>query len=194
MKKLLALILALIMVMGLLAACGGDTANTTEAPKQTTGASVETTEAPETTQADEKYVVIDKISKHENGWNQNMWGNDAYGVFFNAFANDLPYSEDWDMEYRCVSGDVMKLVRDGETIEIGNDVGYGLVKVSKTEYYLKLEDWILPDGIFPIVNGDMIIVDGDFINDENGWTVHIGPVYMSFAGDMVKFSTTDPNA
>lgn len=203
MKKILALTFALLVVASLFVACGNQNAN--EAPQDST-ANVEnnptdpnptdpnpTDATPEDpTEPDEKYVVIEKLSKHENGWNQDAWGNGSHGVFFNAFANDLPYNDGDDyVYYRPVSADCIKLVRNGETIELGDPFVDFLNKMNKTAYYLRLEEWMISE-YFPVVNGDMIIVDGDFYNDDNGYTVHVGPVYMTFAGDMVKFHTSDP--
>ena len=199
MKKILALTIAILMVASMFAACGNENANTeaqTTEPQVTTEPQATEPQAtePETTEPNEKYVVIEKLSKHENGWNQDAWGNGSHGVFFNAFANDLPYNnDDGYVYYRPLTEDAIKLVRDGETIELGNPFIDFLNKADRTAYYLRFEEWMI-DEYFPIVNGDMIIVDGDFYNADNGYTVHIGPVYMTFAGDMVKFHTSDPTA
>ena len=98
MKKILALTLAILMVASMFAACGNQNANTepqTTAPQVTKEPQATEPQAtePEATEPNEKYVVIEKLSKHENGWNQDAWGNGSHGVFFNAFANDLPRSK-----------------------------------------------------------------------------------------------------
>ena len=60
-----------------------------------------------------------------------------------------------------------------------------------SRYYLRLEEWIIEE-YFPIVNGDVILVEGDFVNADSGYTLHFEPVYLIFNGDMVKFSQTAP--
>lgn len=196
MKKILALTLALLLVASMFAACGNEETPATNDPTQgtieATDPAPEATDAPEQTEAPANYAVIEKLSKHENGWVQNTWGNDSYGVYFNAFANDAPYGDSEEyIYYRPVSEDAIKLVRDGETYDLGNPFVDFLHKGDRTAYYLRLEKWML-DEYFPIVNGDMIIVEGDFYNADYDFTIHINKVYMTFAGDMVKFSQTDP--
>ena len=199
MKKILALSLALLMLASVFAACGNQEENPTEpdpivtdAPEVTDGS--ETPEVTDGADESENYSVIEKMSKHENGWVQNNWGNDSYGVYFNAKSNNAPYTEGEDyVYYRPVEESCIILVRDGESYELGNVFFDFLFKQDRTAYYLRLEEWMISD-YFPIVNGDMIIVEGDFINEDNGHTIHIEKSYLTFAGDMVKFSQTDPTA
>ncbi len=199
MKKILALSLALLMLASVFAACGNQEENPTEPDSIVTDAP-EVTDGPETPEVtdgadeSENYSVIEKMSKHENGWVQNNWGNDSYGVYFNAKSNDAPYSEGTDyVYYRPMEESCIILVRDGESYELGNVFFDFLLKQDRTAYYLRLEEWMISD-YFPIVNGDMIIIEGDFFNEGNGHTIHINKSYLTFAGDMVKFSQTDPTA
>ena len=197
MKKLLALTLVLLMTVSMFAACGEEAAPATEpATEPTTEPATEpTTEPatePTTEPVDEKYIVIDKLNKHENGWNQDVWGNGSHGVFFSLKTNDAPFEiEGTPAYYDAVDYDVVKLYRDGEVYEIGTPNRDNLSKVDKNGYYLRLEEWIIEE-YFPIVNGDVILVEGDFVNADSGYTLHFEPVYMIFNGDMVKFSYTAP--
>lgn len=206
MKKLLALTLVLLMAVSMFAACGNDAAtptdpaeNSTTAPQATEPQATEpqatepqATEPEETEPVDEKYIVIDKLNKHENGWNQDMWGNGSHGVFFSLKTNDAPFELDGaPAYYDAVDFDVVKLYRDGEVYEIGTPNRDNLSKVDKNGYYLRLEEWIIQE-YFPIVNGDVILVSGDFVNADSGYTLHFEPVWMIFNGDMVKFSYTAP--
>ena len=202
MKKLLALTLVLLMAVSMFAACGNDAAAPTE-PQATEPAATEpaatepaatepATEPAETEPTDEKYIVIEKLNKHENGWNQDMWGNGSHGVFFSLKTNDAPFEiEGTPAYYDSVDFDTVKLYRDGEVYEIGTPNRDNLSKVDKNGYYLRLEEWIIQE-YFPIVNGDVILVSGDFVNADSGYTLHFEPVYMIFNGDMVKFSYTAP--
>ena len=201
MKKFLALLLALVMVVAMFAACGNDAAtptdpaeNSTTAPQATEPQATEpqATEPEETEPVDEKYIVIDKLNKHENGWNQDMWGNGSHGVFFSLKTNEAPFEiEGAPAYYDSVDFDTVKLYRDGEVYEIGTPNRDNLSKVDKNGYYLRLEEWIIQE-YFPIVNGDVILVSGDFVNADSGYTFHFEPVWMIFNGDMVKFSYTAP--
>lgn len=197
MKKLLALLLVLVTVMSF-AACGGNNnavETTTEpAPVETTTepAVEETTEAPTEAGA----VVIDKISIHENGWMVGDFaGNtETQGIYFNAWTNDAPYNQDWSVEYTPVSSDVIKLVRDGEVYEIGVMMAGTLVKFSGTEYYLKADKWLIQD-LFPFVEGDVVIVEGDFVGmgAAEGCTIHMNKFYMQLkTGGITKFTTEAP--
>ena len=195
MKKLLALLLVLVTVMSFAACAGGNAQTTTEAPTTTEPATEESTTEPETTEPEvaENTVVIDKISTHENGWMVDAWGNiDTEGIYFNAWSNDAPYNTDWSMEYAPVSSDVIKLVRDGEVYEIGLMAAGTLVKFGATEYYLKADKWMIHE-LFPFVEGDVVIVEGDFVNVDNGWTITMDKVYMQLkTGGITKFTKEAP--
>lgn len=195
MKKLLALLLVLVTVMSF-AACGGNdnAAETTTEPtpeETTTEPVVEETEAP----TDAEAIVIDKISTHENGWMVDAWGHvDTQGIYFNAWSNDAPYNTDWTVEYTPVSSDVIKLVRDGEVYEIGIMMAGTLVKFSGTEYYLKADKWMINE-LFPFVEGDVVIVEGDFVGmgEAEGYTIHMNKFYMQLkTGGITKFTTEAP--
>ena len=194
MKKLLALTLVLLMTVSMFAACGDDAVTPTEPATEPTTTEPATEPATElaTEPVDEKYIVIEKLNKHENGWNQDMWGNGSHGVFFSLKTNDAPFELDGaPAYYDAVDFDVVKLYRDGEVYEIGTPNRDNLSKVDKNGYYLRLEEWIIQE-YFPIVNGDVILVSGDFVNADSGYTFHFEPVWMIFNGDMVKFSYTAP--
>lgn len=206
MKKLLALTLVLLMAVSMFAACDNKAATPTQAPTaaptepqatepQATEPQVTepaATDPAVTEPTDEKYIVIEKLNKHENGWNQDTWGNGSHGVFFSLKTNDAPFELDGaPAYYDAVDFDVVKLYRDGEVYEIGTPNRDNLSKVDKNGYYLRLEEWIIQE-YFPIVNGDVILVSGDFYNADSGYTLHFEPVYLIFNGDMVKFSQTAP--
>lgn len=196
MKKLLALTLVLLMAVSMFAACGNDAADPTDPAGISTtepqGTEPQATDPEETEPTDEKYIVIEKLNKHENGWNQDTWGNGSHGVFFSLKTNDAPFEIDGSPAYYdSADFDTVKLYRDGEVYEIGTPNRDNITKVDKNGYYLRLEEWIIED-YFPIVNGDVILLEGDFVNADSGYTLHFEPVYLIFNGDMVKFSYTAP--
>ncbi|MBO5078062.1 MAG: hypothetical protein J6B67_00070 [Oscillospiraceae bacterium] len=189
MKRILALILALMTVACLFAACGDNTETTTEP----TTTEPETTE-PETTVAEANLATIKKLSKHENGWMQgDFHGNaDSMGIYFNTFANDAPFNEDWSLRYTPTETAKLILVRDGEEYDLTNPGAQTIVKYSKTEYYLVLDKWLVGEELFPLVNGDMIIIEGGFLDPTGEWTIDFEPQYITLKGDTAKFSVDDP--
>ncbi|MBO5078949.1 MAG: hypothetical protein J6B67_04625 [Oscillospiraceae bacterium] len=191
MKRIIALILALMTVACLFAACGGNTETTTE-PTTTEP----TTTEPETTLAGPTEIVIKKVSKHEAGWMPAGEGSDAeaQGVYFNAFTNDSPFNEDWTMRYMPVETAKVVLVRDGEEYDITNPGAEALVKFSKTEYYLVLDKWLMGEELFPLVAGDMIILEGGFQDPSEEWVLTFETQYITLKEDGVKISVDDPRA
>lgn len=190
MKKLFALLLALSLVV-CMAACGTGNDTNTE-PEVTTTEPEEIPTTTEEVKADANYIEAGMPSNHENGWEAAVWSEDGSGIYFNLWANDLPFNEDWSVRYTPLSGENVKLVRDGEVYNYGGP-GYGmLVKFGTTAYYLVFDRWITQDQ-FPLQEGDVVILEGDFINQENGYTIHFDKTYVQCkVGAITKFSTTAP--
>ena len=185
MKKLLALTLALVMAVCMFAACDGNNSETN--PPATNPPA---TTDPEPTEPD--VIVAGSLSNHENGWEVEAWNPDAAGVYFNMWTNDLPYNSDWTVEYQPHSGDVVKLIRDGETHMIGGPGIGQLVKFSANSYYLKFDKYVTQE-LFPLQEGDVVIIEGDFSNPENGYTIHFDKTYVQLkVGGITKFTTTAP--
>lgn len=195
MKKLFALTLALVMVVCMFAACG-DNADPTEPPATNPPATTPPATNPpaptdpEPTEPD--VIVAGSLSNHENGWEVEAWNPNAAGVYFNMWTNDLPYNSDWSIEYQPHSGDVVKLIRNGETHMIGGPGIGQLVKFSANSYYLKFDKYVTQE-LFPLQEGDVVILEGDFSNPENGYTIHFDKTYVQLkAGSITKFTTTAP--
>ena len=191
MKRIIALILALMTVACLFVACGGNTETTTEPEVTTT--EPETTE-PETTVAAANVATIKKLSKHENGWMQMNFSGDenAQGIYFNTFANDAPFSGDWAVRYTPTETAKVTLVRDGEEYDLTCPGAETIVKFSKTEYYLVLDKWLVGEEMVPVANGDLIIIEGGFVDPTGEWTIDFEPQYITLKGDTAKFSVEDP--
>lgn len=192
MKKLLALILAVAAVACVFAACGEEAPAVTD-PPATEAPTAAPTEAPTTEEPTEPGVIVaGSLSNHENGWEVEAWNEDASGVYFNMWANDLPYNTDWSVEYQPHSGDVVKLVRNGEAHMIGGPGIGQLVKFSVNSYYLKFDKYITQE-LFPLQEGDVVIIEGDFSNPENGQTIHFDKTYVQLkAAGITKFTTEAP--
>lgn len=198
MKKLLALALALIMTLCMFTACGNNDTPETNPPATTDpvtttaateGAANDATQAPA---VGEKTITAGALSNHENGWEVEAWNVDAAGIYFNMWANDLPSDTDWHVRYQAHSGEVVTLVRDGEAYPIGGPGIGSLVKFSANSYYLSFDKWITQE-LFPLQENDVIIIEGDFSNPENGYTIHFDKTYIQLkVGGITKFTTTAP--
>ncbi len=136
---------------------------------------------------EDEYTDVEggKLALHDKGKNGDL------GIYFTMEPNDIPVDTSWKTEYRPASPDAIILYRDGEEINIGNTMTGMVIKYSETEYYLKLEKWNIGDN-HPIRDGDVLLVDGDFRNSEQGIRFHLGPTYISVEEGLVFFSDEYP--
>lgn len=125
------------------------------------------------------------MASHPNGWNPDTNG----GVSFILDANDAPYATDWSLRYVPTASSVVKLVRDGQTYDVANTAAEMLAKYRENEYYL--EFW--PISMKPIVDGDMLIVEGGFVNAANNVVLNIEKTYITFQNGEAVFSTNGPD-
>lgn len=197
MKKLFALVLAVAMMACMFAACG-DSASTETNPPATNPPATNPVETnppatePPATEAKETTIIASALSNHENGWEVEAWNEDAAGIYFNMWTNDLPYNSDWSVRYQPYGGDVVTLIRNGEKHMIGGPGVEMLVKFSANSYYLNFDKWIAPE-LFPLQEGDVIILNGDLANPENGYTIHFDKTYIELkVGGITKFTTEAP--
>ena len=206
MKKILALTLALLMVVGMFAACGDNSGSAnndnkasepaaTDAPTEPNATEPPATDAPtesDPTEVESNVITASTLSNHENGWEVEAWNEDAAGIYFNMWTNDLPYNTDWSLRYQAHSSEVVRLVRDGEVYPIGGPGIGQLVKYGANGYYLSFDKWITQE-LFPLQEGDVIILEGDFSNPENGYTIHFDKSYIQLkVGGITKFTTKAP--
>lgn len=194
MKKLLALTLALVMALCMFAACDGNNGETNPSATNPPATNPPATNPPATEPdpTDPEVIVAGSLSNHENGWEVEAWNPNSAGVYFNMWTNDLPYNSDWTVEYQPHGGDVVKLIRDGETHMIGGPGIGQLVKFSANSYYLKFDKYVTQE-LFPLQEGDVVIIEGDFSNPENGYTIHFDKTYVQLkVGGITKFTTTAP--
>ncbi len=114
------------------------------------------------------------MSSHPNGWNTQ----NNKGMYFTLASNEVPYSDQWDVFYYPTTAENIKLIRGGETVDIAQTDREFIVKFEDTGYYLKLEKWTIGD-YFPLVPGDVVIVEGDFTNQVSGVTFNISKTYIT---------------
>ena len=118
------------------------------------------------------------MSENEDGW-------DAAGdIFFSLTENDVPVDENAEIEYTAETG-VIKLVRNETTYDMVGTV----VKYGDTAYYLNLSG----SENLPLQDNDYLIVEGNFTNAGNGYTLSIAKTYILVDGESLVYSTTEPD-
>ncbi len=128
------------------------------------------------------------MSSHPNGWNTQ----NNKGMYFTLASNEVPYSDQWDVFYYPTTAENIKLIRDGETVNIAQTDREFIVKFEDTGYYLKLEKWTIGD-YFPLVSGDVLMVEGNFTNQVSGVTFNISKTYITIGDNYsLSFSETAP--
>ena len=109
----------------------------------------------------ETEYALTGLTNHANGWS-------ADGIYISHNAHEATYNSDWSVEYKPVSADAIKLVRNGVTTSIGQPASGTLVVYSTTDLYLKTAAWTIQGGVLPFVDGDQIIIEGKFIHEDSG--------------------------
>ena len=128
------------------------------------------------------------MSSHPNGWNTQ----NNKGMYFTLESNDVPFSDDWSVFYYPTTVENIKLIRDGETVNIAQTDREFIVKYGDTDHYLKLEKWTIGD-YFPLVPGDTLIVEGKFNNPVAGVVFNITKTYITIGeGYSLTFSENAP--
>ena len=117
-------------------------------------------------------------------------GKTADGIYFKLDKNSVPYN-DWTVEYNPASESSVQLIRNGKTYNIGNKAAGMIVKYNDTDYYLKLEKWIIKD-FYPIRDGDVIVLNGKFVNSGVSTVFSISKTYISINEGLLTFSTEYP--
>ena len=117
-------------------------------------------------------------------------GKTATGIYFTMTANSAPYAEDWSKEYSAVSVDAIKLIRNGETMNVGIPNRGVIVKFSETEYYLKTEAWSMGEAM-PLIDGDILVVEGRFANGKT--VIEVSKSYILVDNGIAKISTEYPD-
>lgn len=198
MKKTIALILSMVLMLGLLAGCGDSETKVDETrPQETAAATASATEAATeeptaapTEESGPRVVQASALNKHDNGWYRNEEGT-TEGVYFNLWTNDLPADETWSLRYTATADDNFYLIRNGETIE---DINCQILKFSNTEYFLVLDPWLVGE-YGPMQAGDVLVLQGDFVDYDSGWGIRFDTTYITLKGENgAIFSTTPPES
>ena len=109
----------------------------------------------------ETEYAVTGLTNHSNGWS-------ADGIYISHDAHEATVGTDWSVRYRPVSADVIKLVRGGETFNIGQPAGDTLVVYGNTNMYFETKAWTTQGGKLPFVDGDQIVIEGKFKHEASG--------------------------
>lgn len=192
LKKLIFILLALVLVVSLFAGCSGETKNDPEqgsTAAETYGGWEDVIPTWVTAAEDigPHIVTASELNKHENGWYQNL-DNGTDGVYFNLWTNDIPVDTSWTIRYEPTLPESLRIVRDG----VLYTVDCRLLKCSTTGYFLVCDPWLLGE-LSPLQANDVLILQGDFVNYDNGWGIHFDTNYIKLKGvNGTKFYTEPP--
>ena len=118
-------------------------------------------------------------------------GKTDTGIYFAMSVNTAPYDTGWNLLYAPEKADCIKLIRSGETKSVANTAAGTIVKFSATEYYLKTEAWTIGD-VWPLAEGDILEIEGNFVNADHDVTIHISKSYIQIKNGQALFSTEMP--
>ncbi len=130
-----------------------------------------------------RVINVGPFTEHINGMNPN-------GFFACAPENSAPATE-WSVEYKAVSEDVIKLIRGGKTYNIGNPAAGRLIKYNDTDYFIKMEQWIIKD-LYPLRDGDIVVIEGKFANSATGILMRVQKTYIAVNQGMIAYSSEYP--
>ena len=91
-------------------------------------------------------------------------------LLFGLEKNEAPYREDWNIRYRPMEKNCVKVVRGGQTIEIGHNLRDTITKTGDCDY--RFECWVLED-YKNFQDGDQIIIEGKFSHAETNTILDI---------------------
>ncbi len=129
----------------------------------------------------ETEYALTGLTNHSNGWT-------ADGIYISHNAHEATYNSDWSIEYKPVSSDVIKLVRDGVTTSIGQPASGTLVVCSATNMFLKTKSWTIQGSVLPFVDGDQIIIEGKFKHEASGNVLVVEKTVICVDGDSLIFN------
>ncbi len=142
-----------------------------------------------------KIVQIESLSAATQ-WGSNGVDYNGDGTISNIYAtanaNDAAYNNDWSVEYSPVAADVIKLVRGGETVNVGIPGSGTLVKFNESDFALKLAAWTISGSKLPLADQDYLIVEGRFSHEASGTTIQIAKTYIYNNNGTIEFSATEP--
>ena len=68
-----------------------------------------------------------------------------------------------------------------------------VLKYSNTEYFLVCDPWLLGSSS-PLRAGDVLVLQGDFVDYDTGWGIHFDTTYITLKGENGAVFSTNPPA
>ena len=127
------------------------------------------------------YSVTDKLLQYVNAGSgvdagegataQAEFGEIKFAMAENAAAVNY--------RFKPTAEDAIKLVRGGVTKNVGHTAREAILKINETLYGFQV--WVLADNK-PLLPGDVLILEGNFQNDELGVVLNISKTYIQIEG------------
>ncbi len=127
------------------------------------------------------------LTNHSAGWTSG-------GIYISHNAHGATYNSDWSVEYKPLSEGVIKLIRNGETFNVGVPSSATLVVYSATEMYFKTEAWTVSGDKLPFVDGDKIIIEGQFKHDGSSDILNVERTEIVVRGSGVGINAIEASA
>ncbi len=136
---------------------------------------------------DPRIINVGTMYAHDAGYSTSGDGNIS-GIYFMNAVNAVPANEDWSVRYAATDASNVKLIRGGTTQNIAVVGANTIVKMSDQAGWLCLENAAVIS-TYPIMAGDILVVEGAFHNSSNGYTMVIDKTYIVVGSDGVSFTT-----
>jgi len=134
---------------------------------------------------DPKMINVGTMYAHEAGYSGS--GNIS-GIYFMTNTNEVPSNDDWSVRYAATDASNIKLIRNGVTTNIAVVGQNTIVKMSDQAGWLCLENSSIIS-TYPIVEGDVLVVEGAFTNGANGYTMVIDKTYIIVSSNKPVFTS-----
>lgn len=129
-----------------------------------------------------------KINGGRLQYNQDR--SDDRAIYGALAENEMPYASDKSVGFYPADENAVKLLRDGETVAVADIQKMLLYKYTETDYFFALAD----NGV-QIQDGDVIVIDGDFIGFREDTyeklVLHVKKVEFTYDGATKEWKQTD---
>ena len=126
----------------------------------------------------------DPLTNSINGWS-------GEGIYAYGDKNSVPYATDWSIEYIPTNAANLKLIRNGTTHNVGTGSGT-IIKYSESDYYIKTQPWTVAGDLLPLVEGDILIIEGEYYNaKDNSQKVYFERTMVEILHGNAQFFNVD---
>ncbi len=133
------------------------------------------------------------LAPHSAGTNVDSESGYIKGIYAVGTATEATYNTDWSVDYAPVSAENVQLIRGGATYHVGVPGTRTLILFSQTDYYLDVNEGTITNGLLPLQEGDILLLEGQFSCNQDAYSViNITKTYISISGNTAVFSAEDP--